>query len=253
MYTQNGTDIKRLLEKYPRGAVLTARELLGLGVSRELQRSYVRSGWLKRVGVGACLVLGGEMSLDGALRALQEGLRLSVHLGGYSALGEKHGKIHNILASRKAELFGGRGEKLPVWFISAFGDDCLLTRTAFLPAELGLVDIDAGGFSVKVSSAERAMLELLYLAPATHTLREAYQIMELLTTAKPALAQELLEHCTSVKVKRLFLLMAERTGHAWVKRIDLSGVDLGSGIREIERGGKLDRKYSIVVGDLGEI
>jgi hypothetical protein len=253
MNTQNSTDIKRLLEKYPRGAVLTARELLGLGVSRELQRSYVRSGWLKRVGVGAYLLLGGEMSLDGALRALQAGPSLSVHLGGYSALSEKHGKTHNIPVARKAELFGRRGEKLPAWFVSAFGADCLLSLSDFLPAELGLLTFDAGGFSVKVSSLERAMMELLYLSPTTHTLRESYQIMELLTTAKPALAQELLENCASVKVKRLFLLMAERTGHAWLKRIDLSAVDLGSGIREIEKGGKLDRKYSVVVGDLGEI
>ncbi|HUX21255.1 MAG TPA: type IV toxin-antitoxin system AbiEi family antitoxin domain-containing protein [Spirochaetia bacterium] len=253
MDTQNGTDIKRLLEKYPRSAVLTARELLGLGISRELQRSYVRSGWLKRVGVGAYLILGGVMSLDGALRAFQVGPHVSVHLGGYSALSEKHGMTHNIPASRKAELFGRRGEKLPAWFISAFGAECLLSLTDFLPAELGLADFDAGGFSVKISSVERAMLEMLYLSPATHTLRETYQIMELLTTAKPALAQELLEHCTSVKVKRLFLLMAERAGHAWLKRIDLSGIDLGSGIREIERGGKLDRKYGIVVGDLSEI
>ncbi|HUX22941.1 MAG TPA: type IV toxin-antitoxin system AbiEi family antitoxin domain-containing protein [Spirochaetia bacterium] len=253
MDTQNGTDIKRLLEKYPRGAVLTARELLDLGVSRELQRSYVRSGWLNRVGVGAYLVLGGEMSLDGALRALQAGPFLSVHLGGYSALSEKHGKTHNIPATHKAELFGRRGEKLPTWFASAFGADYLLRLTDFLPVEIGFVDVDAGGLSVKVSSLERSMIELLYLSPVTHTLREAYQIMELLTTAKPALAQELLEHCTSVKVKRLFLLMAERAGHAWLKRIDLSGIDLGSGIREIERGGKLDRKYGVVVGDLGEI
>ncbi|GAB1483368.1 type IV toxin-antitoxin system AbiEi family antitoxin [Treponema sp.] len=253
MDTQNGTDIKGLLEKYPRGAVLTTRELLGLGVSRELQRSYVRSGWLKRVGVGAYLILGGELSLDGALRALQEGPLLSVHLGAYSALSEKHGKTHNIPASRKAELFGCRGEKLPAWFVSAFGSDYLLSLTNIFPAELGLVDFDAGGYTVKVSSVERAMLELLYLSPATHTLRESYQIMELLTTAKPALTQELLEHCTSVKVKRLFFLMAERAGHAWLKQIDLSVVDFGSGIREIERGGKLDRKYGIVIGDLSEI
>ncbi len=253
MSTQNSTDIKYILDKYPRGAVLTVRELLRLGVSRELQRSYVRSGWLKRVGVGAYLIIGGELSLDGALRALQEGHLLSVHLGGYTALSEKHGKTHNIPSSRKAEIFGHRGEKLPSWFVSSLGTYCLFNSTSFLPADIGLVAIDAGGFTVKVSSVERAMLELLYLCPATHTLREAYQIMELLTTAKPALAQELLENCTSVKVKRLFLLMAERTGYAWFKRIDVSAVDLGSGVREIERGGTFDRKYGIVVGDLDEI
>jgi hypothetical protein len=54
-------------------------------------------------------------------------------------------------------------------------------------------------------------------------------------------------------VKRLFLYMSERADHAWLERIDRSRIDLGSGIREIEKGGKLDKKYGIVVGDLGEI
>lgn len=253
METRTGTDIKQILENYPRGAVITARELLRLGISRDLQRSYLRSGWLKRVGIGAFLVLGGEISLDGALRALQAGPRLSVHLGGYSALSEKHGKTHTIPVSRKAELFARRGEKLPSWFLAAFGTECRVCFTTFLPAGLGLVDMEAGGLNVKISSIERAMMELIYLAPAVHSLREVFQIMELLTTAKPVLVQELLENCSSIKVKRLFLFLAERAGHAWYKRIDRSKVNLGSGVREIEKGGKLDRTYNIVLGDLSEI
>jgi len=253
MDTKSGTDIKKILAKYPAGSILTARELLSLGVSRELQRSYARSEWFLRTGVGAYNILGGELSLDNALRALQAGPRLSVHLGGYSALSEKHGKTHNIPVSRKVELFARRGEKIPAWFVSAFGSDCLISFSNFLPAEFGLIDIDMGSLSVKVSSIERAMLELIYLSPTTHTLREAYQIMELLSIIKPSLVQELLDKCSSVKVKRLFLFMAERAGHAWLKRMDLSRVDLGSGVREIEKGGKLDRKYHIVIGDLSEI
>jgi len=77
--------------------------------------------------------------------------------------------------------------------------------------------------------------------------------MELLTSVKPALIQALLEQCSSVKVKRLFLYMSDRAGHAWRNRLDLSRIDLGSGIREIEKGGKVDRNYNIVIGDLGDI
>ena len=80
-----------------------------------------------------------------------------------------------------------------------------------------------------------------------------FLVAQLLTTAKPVLVQELLANCTSVKVKRLFLYMTERAGHPWCKRIDRSNVDLGSGVREIEKGGKLDRNYNIVLGDLSEI
>jgi hypothetical protein len=253
MATRGGANIKQLLKQYPRNTVLTARQLLAYGISRELQRSYIRSGWLVRIGPGAYTVLDEKVGLDGALYALQAGLGLSVHLGGYSALAERYGKTHNLSLTRSTELFAGRGEKLPVWFRAAFGADCVLSCSSFLPADIGLVDFDFGGFAVKVSSLERAMLEMIYVVPDRHSLREAYQIMELLSVAKPTVTQELLERCSSVRVKRLLLYMGERVGHAWLKRLDVSRIDLGSGVREIEKGGKLDVKYGIVVGDLGEI
>ena len=253
MDTLDGTNIKHLLKKHPRNTVLTARQLLAYGVSRDLQRVYVRSGWLKRIGPGAYILLEDTVGLDGAVHALQTGLDLSVHLGGYTALGERYGKTHNLPVERASELFAFRGEKLPAWFRSNYASGCFVSVSSFLSARVGLVDFDSGGFTVKLSSLERAMLEMIYLSPSRHTLRETYQIMELLTSVKPALVQELLEQCSSVKVKRLFLYMSDRAGHAWRNRLDLSRIDLGSGVREIEKGGRLDRDYSIVVGDLGKI
>jgi len=47
--------------------------------------------------------------------------------------------------------------------------------------------------------------------------------------------------------------MAERAGLAWVKRLDLASIDLGSGDREITKGGQYDKKYRIVVGNVEEI
>ncbi|HOI22535.1 MAG TPA: type IV toxin-antitoxin system AbiEi family antitoxin domain-containing protein [Spirochaetales bacterium] len=253
MSTPDGTNIKKLLKKHPRNTVITARELLVYGVSRDLQRVYVRSGWLKRIGPGAYIFLDDTVSLDGAVHALQTGLGLSVHLGGYSALGECYGKTHNLPAERASELFAFRGEKLPAWFRSNYASNCVVSVSSFLPAKAGLVDYDSGGFTVQISSLERAMLEMLYLSPERHTLRETYQIMELLTSVKPSLMQSLLEQCSSVKVKRLFLYMSDRAGHAWINRLDLSRIALGSGVREIEKGGKVDKKYNIVINDLGEI
>ena len=253
MSTPDGTNIKQLLKKHPRDTVLTARQLLAYGVSKALQRVYIRSGWLKRIGPGAYILLEDTVSLDGAIHALQTGLGLSIHLGGYSALGERYGKTHNLPVARASELFAFRGEKLPAWFRSNYAANCVVFYSSFLPAEAGLADFNSGGFTVKISSLERAILEMLYLSPERHTLRETYQIMELLTSVKPALIQSLLEQCSSVKVKRLFLYMSDRAGHAWINRLDLSKIALGSGVREIEKGGKVDKKYNIVIGDLGEI
>ncbi len=57
----------------------------------------------------------------------------------------------------------------------------------------------------------------------------------------------LLINCQSIKAKRLFLWFAERHNHAWLQKLDRSGIDLGKGKRMLVRGGKLDTKYNITV------
>jgi hypothetical protein len=44
--------------------------------------------------------------------------------------------------------------------------------------------------------------------------------------------------------------MAELAGHPWLKRLDLSRIDLGRGIREVTKGGRLDKKYQLVIGEV---
>lgn len=107
--------------------------------------------------------------------------------------------------------------------------------------------------SPKISEPERAILEAIYLTPNKTTLRNVYQILELMTTLRPQLLQQLLENCSSIKVKRLFLYMAEKTGHEWFNYLNLSKINLGSGKRVITKGGKLDKKYNIVIEDLDSI
>ena len=64
---------------------------------------------------------------------------------------------------------------------------------------------------------------------------------------RPELVQQLLEVCRSVKVKRLFLFLAEEAGHAWVKELNILKLDLGKGKRSIVKGGRLDKRYQITV------
>jgi len=45
--------------------------------------------------------------------------------------------------------------------------------------------------------------------------------------------------------------MAERANHSWLKHLDLPKVDFGSGRRTIHAGGRLDKKYDLVVADPG--
>ena len=91
------------------------------------------------------------------------------------------------------------------------------------------------------------MLECLYLVPKYQEFFECYELMEGLNNLKPILVQSLLENCSSVKVKRLFLYLAEKCDHDWCRFLDLSRVDLGSGKRSLFKNGVYVDKYKITV------
>jgi hypothetical protein len=71
--------------------------------------------------------------------------------------------------------------------------------------------------------------------------------VEGLSTLSPRRLSALLSACRSVKVKRLALWFADRHGHAWARRLDRAAVDLGTGNRVLDPGGRLDRTYHITV------
>jgi hypothetical protein len=111
----------------------------------------------------------------------------------------------------------------------------------------GVETLTYNGFTLQVSSPERAIMECMLLSPTYYNLMDVYYLMEMLTTLRSKLVSELLRSCTSVKVKRLFLYMAEKAGHQWFSRLDLTDVGLGSGPRSFAVGGVKDKKYNIVI------
>lgn len=45
----------------------------------------------------------------------------------------------------------------------------------------------------------------------------------------------------------MFLYMAEKAGHHWFVKLDLSKISLGSGTRSYSKGGVKNAKYDIVI------
>jgi hypothetical protein len=120
--------------------------------------------------------------------------------------------------------------------------------TNFLPHDLGLREHREGELVVSVSAPERAVLEFLrQITPTRSGYEHADLVFEGLGTLRPDPLRSLLEACTSVKVKRLFLHLAEKHGHPWFKQLELAKVSLGHGKRSLVAGGRLDRKYLITV------
>ena len=248
MNTLKGSKLNKLLQSVPTNTVILSSWLRESGYSADLQKVYRNSNWLESIGTGAMIRKGDQVSFEGAVFALQNQANSSIHPGGRSALSIQ-GKAHFLeLSSTSVALFGSANEKLPAWFRNYdWGISLQYYSTDFLPPNLGLIEYETKNFSFKVSNPARAMMECLYLVPRKQSLLECYEIMEGLTTLKPSTVQQLLEHCKSVKVKRLFLYLAEKADHAWVKYIKTEEIELGSGKRSIIKGGVYNVKYQITV------
>jgi len=250
MMRRSGTKINKLLQSWPPGTVAVQSWLERQGVTRQLADAYCRTGWLDRVGRGAYVRTGDRVEWAGALYAVQTQLGLPVHAGGKTAL-QLHGYVHFLPLGKgqPVTLFANPGTKLPTWFVRHdWGARLRYTATRLFPDEqTAITDTTIERFAIRVAAPERAIMELLHEVPLGETFDEALLLMEGLTTLRPMLVQTLLEQCNSVKVKRLFLYLAEACNHAWTRKVELANVDLGRGNRAIVKGGKLDPKYRITV------
>jgi len=175
-------------------------------------------------------------------------LGLSVHPSARTAL-SLLGRAHYLeMNQRHVYLFGHDKEVLPTWFKSyTWKPEIVYHTSSFLPPKIGMTTFEHKGFSLEVSTPARAILECLYMAPKYFDLLECHQLMEGLTDLMPIPLQEMLEKCTSVKVKRLFFYLADKSNHSWLKYLDRSTIDLGSGNRSFAKKGVYISMYKITV------
>jgi hypothetical protein len=257
MTTVRGTKINRLLQQWPRGTVATNPWLASQGVSSDLARWYVKAGWLTRIGLGAYAQAGDTVDWRGGLYALQTQLRMTVHVAALTAL-ELQGRAHYLPlgSAHPVRLVSDESEHLPTWFKNHPWQARVQHHTLALfdsNPSASMTKLDCGGFEVFMSSPERAILEELRLAKTNEAIEHSYQLMENLVTLRPKLVQELLEACQSIKAKRLFLWSAERAQHAWTEDLDVDRIELGSGKRQLYKGGRFDAKYQITVPEEEEL
>ena len=254
MAGENKSKINQLLRSWPMSTVATLPWLARQGIYQQLAYEYERSGWLERIGRGAYTRPGDHVEWPGGVQAMQSQLGLQVHIGGKSAL-ELKGLGHFASAGKGhyLYLFGCPNQKLPAWFLKHDWGRRIaykMPRLFTSEAELGLTNQNFFAFDIQVSAPEIAIMELLHLVPMEQSAEEASLLMEGLGNLRPKLVQQLLECCQSIKVKRLFLALAERCEHSWVKRLSLEKIDLGKGKRVVVPGGILDPKYQVTLSRL---
>jgi hypothetical protein len=274
MGDQKATKINQLQDLLEEGLLAPTSWLEEQGYSRALLSKYVESGWLSSPARGVYRRPGPPLKWQHVVASLQFLTRGYLHVGGRTALVHR-GLSHYVRMSGAETIFLYGPDVLPAWvnklgvaeqFVvrsdSMFGTlrarrdkrgmlvdvHSKLLRPGKI-ADFGLQPMAWGAWDWELlySSDERAMFEVLQDVPIKESVYEADVLMQGLGNLRPARVKAMLEVCTSVKVKRLFLALAERHQHQWLAHVDLASVDLGKGKRMLLPGGKLHAKYLITL------
>jgi Transcriptional regulator, AbiEi antitoxin, Type IV TA system/Transcriptional regulator, AbiEi antitoxin N-terminal domain len=276
MTIQISNKLNSLTQQLPEGLLVDATWLEQHGYSRALRHQYVGANWLEQPARGVFRRPRGQLSWEQVITSLQSILKFPVSIGGRTAL-ELSGHSH-YLSKSPIQIHLYTDKKLPSWLskLDLPQEFVSHNRPRFLPASdlpsntlevktlavnvkesaaiyetdlpEGLMKLgDERGMPLIISTPERAYLELLDELPQYESFHMADVIMEGLTNISPRRLQSLLEVTSSIKVKRLFFVFAERHNHAWLKHLDMQKIDLGKGKRMLVKGGKLHSKYHITL------
>ena len=247
MVEQNRNILNQTLRQWPRNGLKTTASLRAQGVSSALLHHYVQRRWLEPVERGVYRRPGDEPGWQAALYAVQREEGLPIHAGGLTAL-ELQG-YGQYAGERALFLYAPPHTRLPAWFEGAAGRKVRFRPTNFLgnAPQDSLHSISVEGLALTASTPERSALEMLYHVPRDIGFAEALEVVGGLAALRVDLMQALLEKCSSVKAKRLFLYCAREAGHSWYPVLNRSRIDLGSGKRELVKGGKLDKEFLLTV------
>ncbi len=236
----------------PQGYLATRQYLLGRGASAHSLDNLLKSGQLVAPVQGVYRRPDTHPTWQMVVWSLQR-MGSDLVVGGLTALG-LHGLAHYLPMSADETIHLYGHDPLPDW-VNRLGLKNRLVHHSLarlMTPEVGnklyTAQFGSGGNKAfQISSPERAILEVLAEVPEQVSFEHADELMQGLTTLSPNRLDALLRETRSVKVKRLFFWLAERQGHAWLKKLDLKSYDLGSGKRVLVKGGKLDKTYQITV------
>lgn len=250
MNTQKPKKLNQLIAQWKRGAVYTQKYLSQSGYYHDLIKSYKRNGWIESIGTGAYKLPNDPIDWYGGLYAIQEQLKLPIHVGGRTGLELKGFSHYARFGQDKCFLFGKAGTHLPSWFRKYnWQVDIHFKATNLFKTDIpeSFSEYFHKEMTIKISAPERAAMEMLYYVPSLQGFDEAMRIMEGLMSFRPQIVQHLLENCQQMKVKRLFLYMADKLELPWFEELNPKRVDIGRGKRVIVNNGVLNKKYAITV------
>ncbi|AUW48415.1 type IV toxin-antitoxin system AbiEi family antitoxin [Vibrio cholerae] len=250
------TEARQQLQKLlPLDMIATKSWLETQGLNLHFLDNAVRSQTLIPVAAGVYTRQEAKLSWKGIVASLQRMADVPVHVGGLTAL-ELEGLGHYLSKGNKPKIHLYSTEMLPRWLarIDApaqfkwhgtrrLWPETLMQDNQYLRQDSWQASLP----SLHYSCPEKAILELLAIVPNTISFEHADQLMQGLHNLSPRKLNSLLKACSSIKAKRLFLWLAGRHQHAWLKYLTPEQYALGTGKRLIAKGGKLEPTWQITV------
>jgi len=191
---------------------LSLRDLESFGVSPHLAAKYARTGWLVRIGPGLYRLPSPPLERDQSLLVLQERVP-GLHVGGRTALAWL-GIRHNVEFIEHLTLWGAKPGALPSWFTARFPSR-YRCAALFTPGtgDLGIFTPPAVTDGVRVSTRERALIEVVRDAGQGQDMAEAMHLFEATGGVRTDVIGQLLSQCLSVKAVRMVLQWGARVGN----------------------------------------
>jgi hypothetical protein len=237
----------------PEGQLVDREWLQERGFNRHDIDYYLRAGHLLGVTRGVYRRPGATLKWQHIVYSLQS-MGYVVHVGGKTALSESGLSHYLELGMRDIQLFSA--SPLPSWltnwhllYLSDFRFETYrLSWLKDLAPSLCNQQLFGGwDWKIEVAQAELGILEWLSLAKTEAELQAIDAVFDGLSTLSPKRIQIALALCDSVQIKRLFAWYASRHQHAWLKQVDFSRIEMGSGKRSFIKGGVLNKQWQITV------
>ena len=159
---------------------------------------------------------------------LQNELKLDVYPGGYSAMTGWHYRHDWIFNPSMERLYGTDVDKIPENLLSdkRWKRKFYLYQSDWFPKNLGIDRIKTRGYELRIPCLERSLLEMVYNINKRITIDTVFNYFMDLPQINPKKIQKLLEQCSSEKIKRFGLFLAEETYFDYFKKIDSTNIKL---------------------------
>lgn len=246
MSIESANKIDLLLRMGTKNGLYFSEWLKKNGYSDQLISKYRQSGWLTSLAKGVVYRTGDKLSAYAAVSCYNNQLNRQLRVAAHSAL-ELFGFNHYVPMGKPVLMVAYSGISIPKWMNADYFDRTIKPFETNMFTTIQTSTVKVEGVNLLVSSPEQAFMECMLLAPDRYGYMDLYYIMEQLTSLRADVVQTLLETIKNLRVKRMFLYMAEKAGHYWFEMLDMVKIDIGTSKLQLVEKGIYISKYKITV------